>query len=383
MATLLYYEPWEIIPQLEKYQLVSQDNIDDMISAYFLSFFVDNKFSRGIDRSIDFPLNLPSSPIPEIKNVDSNIGTHLETRARYFWSLNKPIVVLWSGGIDSTAALIALMKTNSNWQESLRIVTDKTTEYPLFYNRYIKPANVLISNTNTEILRDINFYDANNIYINGELADQLFGQSFAKVPYGKEIRFWTLDNICELFINYMWKDIELGSDNGNTQISWPVTKFDYRSNEKQTKDMILSWVYKFASRAPFKITNGNDFLWWCNFVLRWHEKKVFKYVAKLGSSSIYSYMYPFFDTEDLQIWSMTNHDKKFGNLEDWKTYKQPLKDYIYEFTGDADYRDNMIKVGSNYARGNYIIRYCDTEFTSPVGISYDMIPKEVFENVIS
>jgi hypothetical protein len=41
---------------------------------------------------------------------------------------------------------------------------------------------------------------------------------------------------------------------------------------------------------------------------------------------------------------MNNNDMKLKDT--WKSYKWPCKDIIYEYTKDADYRDNKTKRGS-------------------------------------
>ena len=41
---------------------------------------------------------------------------------------------------------------------------------------------------------------------------------------------------------------------------------------------------------------------------------------------------------------MCNHDLKIRDT--WESYKWIAKDYIFEFTGDADYRDNKLKKDS-------------------------------------
>jgi hypothetical protein len=55
---------------------------------------------------------------------------------------------------------------------------------------------------------------------------------------------------------------------------------------------------------------------------------------------------------------MNNLESKIKDT--WRSYKYPAKEIIYEFTYDADYRDNKIKRGSlqflvaEHAQANFI-----------------------------
>jgi hypothetical protein len=64
----------------------------------------------------------------------------------------------------------------------------------------------------------------------------------------------------------------------------------------------------------------------------------------LSVEHVKTYYHPFFVATDFQLWSMNNTDKRIK--DHWRTYKWPAKQVIYEFTRDADYRDNKIKLGS-------------------------------------
>ena len=61
----------------------------------------------------------------------------------------------------------------------------------------------------------------------------------------------------------------------------------------------------------------------------------------LSCEHVKTFYQPFFNTVEFQLWSMNNLDKRIK--DHWRTYKWPAKDVIFEFTGDADYRENKIK----------------------------------------
>ena len=59
-------------------------------------------------------------------------------------------------------------------------------------------------------------------------------------------------------------------------------------------------------------------------------------VANITADYITTNYFHFYGTEDFQLWSMNNMDKKIKDT--WNTYKWVCKDIIYDYTRDADYR---------------------------------------------
>ena len=103
--------------------------------------------------------------------------------------------------------------------------------------------------------------------------------------------------------------------------------------------------------APVPIRTNYDYLWWINFALKWQtvHMRTIAHVSsrnapKITKEYMRDYYMPFYCTEDFQLWSMNNMDKKMKGS--WSTYKWVCKDIIYEYSKDADYRDNKIKKGS-------------------------------------
>jgi hypothetical protein len=352
-----------MLNDLNRYNLLPKNKIDDMFCAYYFNSYLSRKFRKsndmagqGFDRTVPMSINLPYAPIPKLKSVESDIGIHLDSRAEYFWSLKKPLVMLWSGGIDSTAVLVALMRTNSKWYESLKIISHNT-EYPLFHDKFLKNKDCIISIDNESQLTNINFYDKDAIYINGECGDFIFGASQVFIPK------WTHQNV-DYYITrkHIIDDVWVSRDLSN---QYSRLFKDYANNENNTKDMLASWFDDYISRSPIEIKTGNDLNWWLNFGLRWHEKITFKYTGKTGSNVN---MNAFYNCDDLQLCTINNTDPRYrgagDNEETWKMYKKPLKDYIYQYTNDPDYRDNKMKTNSIYGNTKiHKIIYLDNKHT--------------------
>jgi hypothetical protein len=354
-----------MLNDLNRYNLLPKNKIDDMFCAYYFNSYLSRKIRKsndmvgqGFDRTVPMSINLPYAPIPKLKSVELDIGIHLDSRAEYFWSLKKPLVVLWSGGIDSTAVLVALMRTNSKWYESLKVISHDT-EYPLFYDKFLKNKDCIIPIDNESQLTDANFYDKDTIYINGECGDFIFGACQLFNPPLK----WTHQIIdYNTTRKYIIDDIWVSRDLSN---QYSTLFKNYADNENDTKDMLASWFDDYVSRSPIPIKTGNDLNWWLNFGLRWHEKITFKFTGKVGATLN---MNAFFNCDNLQLWAINNTDPRYrgaGDTEEtWKMYKEPLKNYIYEYTNDSDYRDNKMKKDSKYGNTKiHKIIYLDTNHT--------------------
>jgi len=364
MNTVFYYQHQKMLDTLRQYNLLPQNKIDDMFCAYYFNSYLSRKIRKsndmvgqGFDRTVSMPINLPYEPIPQLKSVSQNIDIHLDERAQYFWNLNKPLVVLWSGGIDSTAVLVALMRTNPKWYESLKIISHNT-EYPLFHDKFLKNKDCIIPIDNQSQLTNINFYDKDAIYINGECGDFIFGACQFFDPPLK----WTHHTIDYSTRKHIIDDVWVSRDLSN---QYSRLFKDYANNENNTKDMLASWFDDYISRSPIEIKTGNDLNWWLNFGLRWHEKTTFKFTGKIGSNLN---MNAFFNCDNLQLWAINNTDPRYrgaGDTEEtWKMYKKPLKDYIYQYTNDPDYRDNKMKKNSIYGNTKiHKIIYLDNKHT--------------------
>ena len=172
-----------------------------------------------------------------------------------------------------------------------------------------------------------------HLYVNGELNDQLFGaqapgdlinkygNSIVNRPYGRNLLF-----------DFFNANIE------NTEIT----------------NFYLDMFECVMKAAPMGITTYFDYFWWLNFTLKWQvvALRILSFTAERNAPNITRKYFgtnfePFYGTDDFQLWSMNNLDKRIKDT--WSTYKWPCKDIIYDYTRDSDYRDTKIKRGSLYS----------------------------------
>ena len=221
------------------------------------------------------------------------------------------IRVLWSGGIDSTAAFIAISKAAEkvNWTRRIQVLLSKESinEYPVFYDRYIqgKYPEIPVTPPIAECL------DPACINVTGEHGDQLFGSllldplvraGIAEEPYE--------DVLPEIMIKQFANNIRA--------------------------ERLLSYLEPLIAAAPVPIRTLFDYLWWLNFSLKW-QTVTLRLIA-LGNKPplrLYRSLWHFFRTEPFQQWSFSFHPRRVPLT--WERYKEVAKEYIRAYTGDEEY----------------------------------------------
>jgi len=269
-------------------------------------------------------LKLEGSSIPDATGFTKTFTEVADEKGIELWNEDKELKVYWSGGIDSTVALISLLKSKpSDWHDRLKIIysLNSIEEYPLFWNNYIKDKiqteEVLRPNQDdnkyymdkpfsSSVLEHIKNNLDIGLSVTGECGDQLFGSSgFVAHPELLEI---TLDKFLK---------------------------------ERYPDD--IDEIKLFNSKCPYTITSVSDLFWWWNFNVKW-EEVTYRALALVKNKKDLNNSRPFFRTNDFQKWSISNPDKKIKNT--LESYKFTAKDYIFDYTSDADYRDKKLKVGS-------------------------------------
>lgn len=303
-----------------------------------------------VDRSktLSSPLKITGPAIPEVGSFDETFANVADARGAALWAENKKLSVFWSGGIDSTVALVGLLKTVPDGRLSDLTVhcnAASIAEYSEFYSDHIqdkltvstiptavKPTDrywaedVFASTATKEIAKALK----TSLVVTGELGDQIFGSAgFANDP----------DKIAKTL------DAHLNEE-----------KFSSFRDEINTLN----------AACPIAIKSVTTTMWWWNFALKWSEVR-WRSLTAVQDSADFANVRHFFDTDDFQRWSIANDDLKIkGTIQ---SYKWTAKDYIHNFAGHDNYRDEKLKVGSLRVRwgapiaidsNNTIIRAGDT-----------------------
>ncbi len=236
-------------------------------------------------------------------------------RADSLWksaSRDGNVNILWSGGIDSTVALVALIRKRPQAATiTVFCNTNSIHENPAFYYHLLKlPFIHLKTSSVISSLPDKNF-------ITGDLGDQIFGSELI-FKVNEYLGFEALhapfeENILKLFQKHC----------GLTYGTYAYERF-----------------LPIVSECPFAVKTTFDFLWWWNFSQKWQCVKLRKNCFVGAQHSLNH----FFDSEEMQLWSMFNHERKLGNTI--TSYKQAGKDFIFNYDKNDSYRVKKTKVSS-------------------------------------
>jgi hypothetical protein len=145
-----------------------------------------------------------------------------------------------------------------------------------------------------------------------------------------------------------------------------VDFFYKKTGDFDVSNLFIKLFEKLKATSPILITTNFLFLWWINFTCRWQGVSV-RPIVKISDFCLRTIdkkleyldknMICFYNTDNFQLWSLNNPDKRIK--DSWSTYKYICKDIIYDFDKDEDYRDNKLKIGSlkNYALPRRLLFY--------------------------
>lgn len=227
--------------------------------------------------------------------------------------LRRDLRVSYSGGIDSTVAMAAIIKNIEEFQDVKVVVvlTQKSIkENPRFYVDHIKGDFETWKTSPKMLSETLVRYTGNPFFVtSGELGDQLFGSAlmFNGDPEKLSRPWYEVFNSREV-------DFFLPLMQANPQI----TEDDSTANA----------------------------LWWMNFTLKYQWVQLRMFAMMAGNIPLPDF-FPFFGGDKYQKYSLaTPMSEKFSDFNDPKTYKMPAKEYIYSLDGNKEYRDNKVKVPS-------------------------------------
>lgn len=242
------------------------------------------------------------------------------------------IYLMWSGGIDSTAILISLIKTlPSDDLDRLTIVlsSDSILENFEFFRKHVVPRKIRCMSLSD--LKINNDFLAGNMLQHGDPGDCIVGPSlgtFKKfVPSGQhQARY--IDNI-HLIKDYFTSNPEFGD--------WYVNKL----------------TDNLESLNIDGIDSISDWWWWHYFNHKWgfstwrplvHNRTDYKEPLDRTLQSKFAQRV-FFNTDRFQLWSYSNLKNHFKDIQkNISSYKWELKNYIFEFDQDREYLYNKPKL---------------------------------------
>eukprot|EP01023_Acetabularia_acetabulum_P019338 TRINITY_DN1983_c0_g1_i12.p1 TRINITY_DN1983_c0_g1~~TRINITY_DN1983_c0_g1_i12.p1 ORF type:complete len:735 (-),score=58.08 TRINITY_DN1983_c0_g1_i12:153-2117(-) len=298
-----------------------------------------------IDRTHTLNTNLKVKVLDAIPEFDYDFSKSLNQicleRAQEIMDIantqNKKIQILWSGGIDSTAVIIAFLTLfpEEVIKNKLEVLYTEASiqEYPEFKD------SICPSYVNFTLLDDfvfpLTFQRSNDLIVTGEHGDQIFGSDILKWCMGPPK--FPDGTINELFnkIDEPWQEVVL------------KLLVNSRAIPEGSEHAWLHWIYQQVQKAPIPIQTTFDFFWWLNFSMKWQNVSLRMFTKALSvDQSTYLRLLHFYRTDDFQQWSFHNHDYKLPNRTNWASYKLPLKQFIFNYTSDENYYNNKEKIQS-------------------------------------
>lgn len=287
----------------------------------------------------------PISDILKLPSTTKSFGDVAEEHAVALKTLDEPIYIMYSGGIDSSSAVISLMRTWS--AEELKRVTILASHHSA--NEFPELWNVIVDKFKGRIqpsFRHIEHYCEKGYVITGEHGDQLFGSDVIRTihkMFGDE------------GIHKPWQDI--------------MPAVYTKSFGPDIVDGFIARYEATLNACPFPLKSSFDWIWWFNFTNKWQHVK-YRFLANSpwrAPKENFKKIKHFYDTPAWQRWSFDNHDKKIGAL--YQSYKLAAKEYIVRSTGFSDYLRKP-KVGSLYQI------WRSTEFYEAIDTSLNYLTRE-------
>lgn len=256
------------------------------------------------------PVRPWSIPGPEL-----TLEQALENRVLDICALGQRVNLFWSGGIDSTAFVVAFLRHADHRQLRIIYTPWSTYEHPEFFRLLQKIGDVDLVDLGANRYFDC---ELDGVFVSGNSSDEAHAcvdESFF-FDHGYDFLFTP------------WKDFFYGS----------------------TKDhKFIEFCEYFFSAAERDIDTILEARWWF-------------YVSTRLTGILYSFDLPFFtatqkgfdpgrligffDFDAYEQFTYYNIDRLLYS-RDYESWKQFLKDYCYDFDGFADYRVNKSKFHSH------------------------------------
>ena len=289
---------------------VSQTQIDHMLGLILTGRLIGcpgpmNRCQPGL-------FKFDCTPLPDQWTTDQTFEQICLTTARICWhrANDRPIRLFWSGGIDSTVALVALILTNDRWQNQLEIYTTPHAveqEYPWFYQNFLRQAQVSVLDI-LDLFRP-SLYQDGRYCVDGSCGDQLWGSVILSELEGLYQEPWHKLYELDIF---------------------------HRTVGSSSRIPTINYIDLLVSQFSSTVRTVSDLAWLLNFTHKW-DYSGRKWMGRVRDASLFfTGMHSFFNHTSFQQWALSNPDIKIGRT--FTSYKQPAKDFIYKFTRDNHYR---------------------------------------------
>lgn len=250
--------------------------------------------------------NLNPMPKPaDFAGFQMSFAEICDAKAAELVASGKQLELYWSGGMDSTVIMVALLKAGVRREQlHLYLTWNSVAEYRNFYRDHVSgfPHTLGVQG---DVKNNLTLA-ADKLVVTGEVGDQLFGSGV--------ISRYTTHKIFQPYQDVIPERIQ----------------------------EILAPAY---AQAPVTVKTANEYLWYANFCFK-YQAAATRFLTRTPEvdGDFRDYLVHFFDDLRFEHWSLANQESKIGASQ--ASYKTPAREYIYAFTQDEAYYKNKIKVNS-------------------------------------
>jgi len=253
----------------------------------------------------------------------------LETKAAIY----ETVYLFWSGGIDSTMVLCAILKNCSAvFCSKLVIVLNNNSidEFPEMYHRHIR-GKFTEANTD-DFIAGVILHTNAALYLTGDCGDTIFGSG----------SFPTLD---KMYPNVYKKSWVKNKD-------FLVSFFTQTTGNIAAGEFLVGYVEESMVRAKIEVDTIYDFLWWIDFNWGYNVDVYMTWRMGLVPAGLDARKYMeenlfiFFNSKPFQNWSVASIGTNLRIGDTGSTHKKSAKQYIFDYTKDSEYFLNKLKEDS-------------------------------------
>lgn len=257
----------------------------------------------GIDRT-NKQLNFDEldfyAPAFDYEITNDSLEMCLMKNTEYFNKMPGNKILMWSGGIDSTAMLVSFIKSGYIKDYKIAYTDTSIEEYPQFFEKHIKKLNCYKSDAK-------NFESFINKLIDGGKNNIIggFGHSIPNYENCIKNNLYLNDSSSKVF---------------------NLLKYD------ESKDLL---IYNF-SKCPVEIETVDDAYWFIRLIYEFNKSK-YKFGLITDKAEHYKNCHSYYSLSPYLSWEISNR-----NLITRKSFQDPwdkkhLKEFIFDFTKDEYY----------------------------------------------
>jgi len=315
LIPFLKYNPRLIYRHPEIYEFSKTGSFNSMVRHWRDTYYERETPHMAYDRSGTIPHHFEITGVdrfPDASGFKTRFRDVVGARCQELLNTGRRLNVMWSGGIDSTCMLFALMSVarSQDLLRRIRVICNYNSvlEGGTLFDSLIrdKVAYILEPTGLRGKLYEPPIDDGRSLYVTGGLGDQLFGRNDHIINYSKED------------LERPWRQMSAGH-----QI----------------------FLTPAIEASPRPIKTFYDYLWYYSFNFAWQSVKWHHHF--MIPSRLHPRILNFYGTEDFQRWSIANDEPAMpGGIE---TYKWPARELILELTGDREYVAKKPKLTSQHA----------------------------------